>query len=298
VHEGGVTAIPQRVLVVGVGGLGCPVSLALARAGVPALTLADGDVVDVTNLHRQPWHHGADVGRLKVESAAEKLGRTFPALRLTRLPERVTAANAEALFRAHELVIDATDAVEAKFLLNDAAVLTGTPLVYGGVLRFEGLALRIDPGHGPCLRCLFETPPEDALTCAQAGVLGSMAGGGRRSAAPRARRPRLLVPHRAPAPAEGLRRLRCWRQARLARDRRSRMSDAVIDITREVCPMTYVRVKLALEALDDGQVLEVLLRGGEPLKNVPRSARDDGHEVVALEPLDDGRTRLTLRARH
>jgi TusA-related sulfurtransferase len=76
------------------------------------------------------------------------------------------------------------------------------------------------------------------------------------------------------------------------------MSDAVIDITREVCPMTYVRVKLALEALDDGQVLEVLLRGGEPLKNVPRSARDDGHEVVALEPLEDGRTRLTLRARH
>jgi adenylyltransferase/sulfurtransferase len=176
VHEGGVTAIPQRVLVVGVGGLGCPVSLALARAGVPALTLADGDVVDATNLHRQPWHHGADVGRLKVESAAEKLGRAFPALRLTCLPERVTAANAEALFRAHELVIDATDAVEAKFLLNDAAVLTGTPLVYGGVLRFEGLALRIDPGHGPCLRCLFETPPEDALTCAQAGVLGSMAG--------------------------------------------------------------------------------------------------------------------------
>jgi TusA-related sulfurtransferase len=76
------------------------------------------------------------------------------------------------------------------------------------------------------------------------------------------------------------------------------MSDAVIDITREVCPMTYVRVKLALEALDDGQTLEVLLRGGEPLKNVPRSARDDGHEVLSLEALDDGRTRITLRARH
>ena len=87
----------------------------------------------------------------------------------------MSAANAEALFRAHDLVVDATDGVDTKFLLSDAAVLTGTPLIYGGVLRFEGLAMRIEPG-GPCLRCLFETPPDDAPTCAQAGVLGSMAG--------------------------------------------------------------------------------------------------------------------------
>lgn len=164
------------MLVVGVGGLGCPVSLALARAGVPALTLVDGDVVDATNLHRQPWHHAGDEGLLKVSSAATKLARAFPATRVEPRAERVTAQNAEALFRAHDLVIDATDGVETKFLLSDAAVLTGTPLVYGGVLRFEGLAMRIDPGHGPCLRCLFETAPDDVPTCAQAGVLGSMAG--------------------------------------------------------------------------------------------------------------------------
>ena len=161
--------------IVGAGGLGCPVSLALAHAGVRRLTLIDDDVVDVTNLHRQPWHHTDDVGRPKVESAARKLRAAFPRLEVETRRQRVHAGDAEALFRGSELVIDATDGVDTKFLLSDAAVLTGTPLVYGGVLRFEGLAMRIEPG-GPCLRCLFETAPEDAPTCAQAGVLGSMAG--------------------------------------------------------------------------------------------------------------------------
>lgn len=166
---------PTRILIVGVGGLGCPASLALAQSGVAQLTLVDPDVVDLTNLHRQPWHHPVDLGRPKVDSAAEKLRRQFPRLSVETLREPLTAANAEALFRAHELVIDATDGVETKFLLSDAAVLTGVPLIYGGVLRFEGLAMRIERG-GPCLRCLFETPPTDVPSCAQAGVLGSMAG--------------------------------------------------------------------------------------------------------------------------
>jgi adenylyltransferase/sulfurtransferase len=175
VHEGGVSTRLERVLVVGVGGLGCPASLALARAGVRRLVLMDGDVVDTTNLHRQPWHRLADVGRLKVDSAAEKLRAAFPGLEVEALPRRLTAADAEARFADVDLVIDGTDGVETKFLLSDAAVLTGTSLVYGGVLRFEGLAMRVDRG-GPCLRCLFETPPEDVPTCAQAGVLGPMAG--------------------------------------------------------------------------------------------------------------------------
>lgn len=165
----------QAVLIVGVGGLGCPASLALARAGVRQLTLIDPDVVEPTNLHRQPWHHDADVGRPKVLSAKEKLNVEFPALQVEALQQRVTADNADALFRAHGLVIDATDGVETKFLLSDTSVRTGTPVIYAGVLRFEGLAMRIEPG-GPCLRCLFESPPDDAPTCAQAGVLGSMAG--------------------------------------------------------------------------------------------------------------------------
>ncbi|CAM3512980.1 HesA/MoeB/ThiF family protein [Corallococcus sp. ZKHCc1 1396] len=167
----------SRVLVVGAGGLGCPASLALAQGGVGHLTLVDPDRVDVTNLHRQLWHRAGDVGRFKAESAAAGLLRAFPALSVEALPERLDANNAEALFRAHDLVVDATDGVATKFFLSDAAVLTGVPLVYGGVLRMQGQALRIDPG-GPCLRCLYEdVPAADAVpTCAQAGVLGSMAG--------------------------------------------------------------------------------------------------------------------------
>ena len=166
-----------RVLMVGAGGLGCPASLALAHAGVGHLTLMDPDRVDVTNLHRQLWHRGADVGRLKVESARDELLRAFPDLSIEALAERLDADTAEALFRAHDVVVDATDGTATKFLLSDAAVLTGVPLVYGGVLRMQGQAMRVDPG-GPCLRCLYEAPPPpDAVpTCAQAGVLGSMAG--------------------------------------------------------------------------------------------------------------------------
>ena len=167
----------RRVLIVGAGGLGCPASLALARAGVGHLTLVDADRVDVTNLHRQLWHRDADVGRLKVESAAEGLSRAFPSLRVEGLAHRVDATNAEALFRAHDGVVDATDGTATKLFLSDVAVATGVPLVYGGVLRMQGQAMRVEPG-GPCLRCLYEeAPAPDAVpTCAQAGVLGAMAG--------------------------------------------------------------------------------------------------------------------------
>ncbi len=167
--------VPRSALVVGVGGLGCPAALSLAAAGVRRLTLIDPDVVELSNLHRQPLHLDGDLGRRKVDSAAEKLRAAFPELALELRPERLTAANAEALFAAHEVAMDCTDGVDTKFLLSDAAVLTGVPLVYAGVLRFEGLVMRVQPG-GPCLRCLFETAPADAPTCAQAGVLGSMAG--------------------------------------------------------------------------------------------------------------------------
>jgi adenylyltransferase/sulfurtransferase len=164
-----------RVLVVGAGGLGCPASLALAQAGVGHLTLADPDRVDVTNLPRQLWHR--EPGRNKAESAVEGLARAFPTLSAEALPERVDAGNAEGLFRAHDAVIDGTDGVSTKFFLSDVAVLTGVPLVYGGVLRMQGQAMRVDPG-GPCLRCLYEAPPPPDVvpTCAQAGVLGSLAG--------------------------------------------------------------------------------------------------------------------------
>lgn len=165
----------RRVLVVGVGGLGCPAALALAAAGVEELTLADPDVVDLTNLHRQPLHRTFDVGRDKVDSAQERLAAAFPRLGVRALPRAVDEGNVDALFEDHDGVIDATDGDAVKFLLSDAAVRARKPLVHGGVLRLGGQAMRIAPG-GPCLRCLFEGPPEGALTCAVAGVLGSVAG--------------------------------------------------------------------------------------------------------------------------
>lgn len=166
-----------RVLVVGAGGLGCPASLALAAGGVRSLTLVDPDRVDVTNLHRQLWHRPADLGRWKVESAAQGLLRAFPPLRVQALAQRVDADSAPALFAAHDLVVDATDGMATKFLLSDVAKVARVPLVYGGVLRMQGQAMRIEP-EGPCLRCLFEElpDPETVPTCAQAGVLGAMAG--------------------------------------------------------------------------------------------------------------------------
>ncbi len=162
---------------VGAGGLGCPVLQELARAGVRSLTVADPDRVETSNLHRQLWHHPQDVGRLKVESAKEKVERAFPHVTVRALPERVEPPQVDALFSEHAVIVDGTDGVETKFMLADAAVRTGRPLVHGGVLRMQGQALLLRPG-GPCLRCLFETPPsaDEAPTCAQAGVLGTMVG--------------------------------------------------------------------------------------------------------------------------
>jgi molybdopterin-synthase adenylyltransferase len=168
-------ALPKNVLIVGMGGLGCPAALALFAAGVHELTFADPDVVDLTNLHRQPWHRTSDLGKPKVESAAVKLKRLWSKGKYTALQQKVDVSNVDGLFAQHEAVIDATDGAETKFLLNDAAVRSGKTLVYGGAIRLEGQAMVIRK-DGPCLRCLFEAPPPEMQSCAQAGVLGSLAG--------------------------------------------------------------------------------------------------------------------------
>ena len=164
-------------VIIGMGGLGCPAAVALAQAGVRRLTLVDGDVVEPSNLHRQPLYGPEDVGRLKVEVAKERLARAFPGLELEALPRRVSAADVEPLLARHALAIDGTDSVAAKFLLSDAVAAIGTPLVSGGVVQWGGQAMRIDPG-GACLRCLYGTAPreDEVPTCARAGVLGSLAG--------------------------------------------------------------------------------------------------------------------------
>jgi len=167
-----------RVLVVGCGGLGTPVVQYLAAAGVGALTLVDDDVVEESNLNRQVLHRAADVGRPKVERAQEWVRALDDELEVRALDERVSPHNARELTSAHDLVVDCTDGLPVKYLLNDAAVLERVPLVHGAVTAFAGQVLVVPAGGGPCLRCLFpDIPrPEDVPSCQTAGVLGAATG--------------------------------------------------------------------------------------------------------------------------
>ena len=165
------------VAIVGVGGLGSPVALYLAAAGVGHLGLVDDQQVELSNLNRQILFEECDVGRPKVEAAAGRLRLLDPALRLDELEENVRASNVAGLLAEYDLVVDGTDAFETKFLLNDAAVLLHKPLVHGAVLQWGGQVTTVLPG-GPCLRCLFKEPPEpdEAPTCEEAGIMGAATG--------------------------------------------------------------------------------------------------------------------------
>lgn len=165
------------VLVVGVGGLGSPVALYLAAAGVGRLGLVDGDVVDRTNLQRQVIHFTDDIGRPKVLSAKEKIARINPHVRVETYEAFLTAENALQMIETYDFVVDATDSFAVKFLINDACVMAGKPYSHGGVLRFEGETFTYVPGSA-CYRCLFNAPPPAGAvpTCAEAGVLGVVPG--------------------------------------------------------------------------------------------------------------------------
>ncbi len=167
-----------RVLVVGAGGLGSPALLYLAAAGVGTLGVCDGDAVDPTNLQRQVIHGTQDVGRPKVDSAAEALRRLNPEVSVRRHPGRLTAASAPEVLAGYDVVVDGTDTFPSKFLVNDACVAAGVPYVFSGILGFEGQILTVVPGSGPCYRCFFREPPPPGSvpTCAQAGILGPVAG--------------------------------------------------------------------------------------------------------------------------
>ncbi|HEY5970726.1 MAG TPA: molybdopterin-synthase adenylyltransferase MoeB [Pseudoxanthomonas sp.] len=171
-----------RVAMVGAGGLGSPAAYYLAAAGVGTLVLADDDVVDRSNLQRQILHTDARIGVAKVESARVALSALNPRLRIESLPERITAANVERFIGDADVVIDGADNFPVRYLLNDACVKLGKPLVYGAVHRFEGQVSVYDAGRHrgvvPCYRCLFPEPPppEAAPNCAEAGVLGVLPG--------------------------------------------------------------------------------------------------------------------------
>jgi adenylyltransferase/sulfurtransferase len=167
-----------RVLCVGAGGLGSPAAYYLAAAGVGHLGILDSDRVDLTNLQRQILHRTEDVGRLKTDSAADALARRHPSLRLTLHRVRLDVDNALEIFGGYDLILDGSDNFRTKFLCNDAAVLSGKPLVHGGILRWFGQFFVVLPGRTACYRCLFEAPPpaHEIPSCEDAGVMGAVAG--------------------------------------------------------------------------------------------------------------------------
>ena len=167
-----------KVLCIGAGGLGSPLALYLAAAGVGTLGLVDFDVVDYTNLQRQIIHTTDDVGRKKLDSAAEKLKAINPFLNLRLFETMLTSANALDLFREFDIIADGTDNFPTRYLVNDACVLTGKPNVYGSIFRFEGQASVFATEEGPCYRCLYPEPPPPGLvpSCAEGGVLGILPG--------------------------------------------------------------------------------------------------------------------------
>lgn len=167
-----------RVLAIGAGGLGSPIALYLAAAGVGTIGIVEFDVVDLTNLQRQVLHGTSQIGRPKLESAAARLGDLNPHVRVERHPVQLTSANALDILGAYDIVIDGSDNFPTRYLVNDAAVLLGKPLVYGSIFRFEGQVSVFDASRGPCYRCLYSEPPPPGLvpSCAEGGVLGVLPG--------------------------------------------------------------------------------------------------------------------------
>ena len=167
-----------RVLCVGAGGLGSPLALYLAAAGVGTMGLVDFDVVDYTNLQRQIIHTTDDVGRPKLDSAAEKLNAINPFVNVRKFETKLSSANALDIFREFDIVADGTDNFPTRYLVNDACVLSGKPNVYASIFRFEGQASVFATKHGPCYRCLYPEPPPPGLvpSCAEGGVLGILPG--------------------------------------------------------------------------------------------------------------------------
>jgi adenylyltransferase/sulfurtransferase len=176
--EGQIKLKNARVLIVGGGALGSPVALYLAAAGVGNIGIVDMDEVDVTNLQRQIIHTNANIGKLKTKSAEEAIARLNPLVKVNVFNTKLTSQNAINIIRKFDIVVDCTDNFPARYLINDACVLLGKPIVYGSIFRFDAQMSIFWAKKGHCYRCLFPLPPpaELAPSCGEGGVLGSMAG--------------------------------------------------------------------------------------------------------------------------
>src|SRR5580658_2956546 len=176
--EGQLKLKQAQVLLIGAGGLGAPLGLYLAAAGVGRLGIVDFDVVDFTNLQRQITFSTSDVGRPKIQAAKERLAGMNPSIRIDTYETRLTSSNALDLFRDYDIIVDGTDNFPTRYLVNDACVLLNKPNVYGSIFRFEGQTTVFHYPGGPCYRCLYPEPPPPGLvpSCAEGGVLGVLPG--------------------------------------------------------------------------------------------------------------------------
>jgi len=168
----------SKVLIIGIGGLGSPAALYLAAAGVGTIGLADGDVVEISNLQRQIIHDSALVGAFKTTSAASRIKALNPDVRILRYNERINAKNISEIITEFDFLIDGTDTFGSKFLINDACVKFNVPFSHAGVVQYVGQTMTVVPRKTACYRCMFQSPPpSDAVpNCSQAGILGSVAG--------------------------------------------------------------------------------------------------------------------------
>lgn len=275
----------STVIIAGLGGLGCPVALALAEAGVARLVLLDDDVIDLSNLQRQVLYTAADVGRPKVDVAAARLREVAPGLRVDRHRARLSTDNADALLAGADLIVDATDDPAARFVINDRALAHGVPAVLGGVQRYSGLVLAVGPGFGPCFRCLFEDAPSpgEVATCADAGVLAALPG---------------VIGHLQAERALGLLAGDYARHTGFVttvdglagRIRHVPLPDAAdcsacggvarLDLRAAGPPDSAARARRALASVDAGGLLDILVPGGPPARDLPHSLARDGHAVL------------------
>ena len=170
--------LKARVLIVGAGGLGSPAAFYLAAAGIGTIGLIDNDVVDISNLQRQIIHFTKDINAPKVDSAAEKMKALNPDVQVKTYKELIRADNVMDIIGEYDFVVDGTDNFATKFLINDACVFGKIPFSHGGILRYDGQTMTVNPWESACYRCVFnEPPPPDAVpSCSEAGVLGAIAG--------------------------------------------------------------------------------------------------------------------------
>ncbi|RMF57544.1 MAG: molybdopterin-synthase adenylyltransferase MoeB [Calditrichaeota bacterium] len=168
----------SRVLIVGAGGLGSPVAMYLAAAGVGTLGLVDFDTVDISNLQRQILHSESRVGQSKLESARERLQEINSHIQLNLHQGKLTSSNVKNIFQEYDIIIDGTDNFPTRYLINDASVFMGKPFIYGSIYRFSGQVTVFDVSRGPCYRCVYPEPPPPELvpSCAEGGVLGVLPG--------------------------------------------------------------------------------------------------------------------------